>query len=98
MVINEVLSQLEKAANPVVKLLQNRPAGKVLVLGFKKGMILKEHQTAVPARLVIVEGIVNYKEEDVLVMLDKFSDFEIPVDVTHSVEALEDSICLLIVG
>lgn len=98
MIIKEVISELEQSSTPVVRVLQNRTAGKVLVLGFKKGMVLKEHQTAVPARLVIMEGAVNYKQEGKSVMLTKFSDHEIPVKVMHAVEAVEDSICLLIVG
>lgn len=98
MIIKEVLARLEKAESPVVQVLQQQSVGKVLTLGFKKGMILKEHQTIIPARLVVVSGAVTYKQEDKSVTLSKFSDLDIPVRVMHSVEALEESICLLILG
>jgi quercetin dioxygenase-like cupin family protein len=61
-------------------------------------MVLKEHTTTVPARIVIVEGQVIYKEAERTVNLFKLDDSEIPVNVLHSVEALEDSICFLIQG
>ena len=98
MIINEVLAQLETANAPVVKVLQAHAAGKTLVLGFKAGMILKEHRTSVPARLLVADGAVTYKQEGKSVPLAKYADLEIPVDVLHAVEALEDSVCLLLVG
>jgi len=98
MIIHEVLAQLEKANAPVIKVLQAHAAGKTLVLGFKSGMILKEHRTAVPARLLVIDGSVTYKQEGVSVTLNKYADLEIPVDILHSVEAQEDSICLLLVA
>ena len=98
MIIHEVLSQLEKASAPVIKVLQAHAAGKTLVLGFKSGIVLKEHRTAVPARLLVINGAVIYKQDGVSVTLGKYADLEIPVDVLHSVEAQEDSICLLLVA
>jgi len=98
MIIHEVLAQLEKANDPVIKVLQAHAAGKTLVIGFKSGMILKEHRTAVPARLLVIDGSVTYKQEGVSITLAKYADLGIPVDVLHSVEAKEDSICLLFVA
>ena len=98
MIINEVLAQLENAGAPVIKVLQVHAAGKTLVLGFKAGMILKEHRTAVPASLLVIGGAVIYKQEGTAIPLRKYADLEIPVDVLHAVEAVEDSICLLLVA
>lgn len=98
MMIQEILSLLENAESPVIKVLQQQASGKVLVLGFKKGMILKEHQTAVSAKLVVIDGEVQYRQEGRTVTLSKFSDLDIPVKVLHWVEALEKSICLLILS
>ncbi len=98
MIINDVLLQLESAAGPVVKVLHRTGHTKVIVLGFKKGMILKEHQTGVTTKLVICEGNVIFQKADGSVTLNKFDDLDVPVNVPHSVEALEDSICFLIQG
>jgi len=99
MIIKEVLAQLEETQKgPVVKLLEKSEQFKVLVLAFKKGMELKAHHTPIPARLVIVEGKVTYFEADRSQVLSKYDDLSIPINVQHSVTALEDSVCLLIQG
>jgi quercetin dioxygenase-like cupin family protein len=98
MIIHDVASQLKEAGSPVIKVLQNQASGKVLVIGLKKGVSLKKHQTAIPARLAVIEGKVAYQQNDISVTLNKFDDIAIPVNRLHAVEALEDSICLLIIG
>jgi len=98
MVIHDVASQLKEAGSPVIKVLQNQSSGKVLVIGLRKGVSLKKHQTAVPAKLAVIEGTVAYQQDDSPVTLNKFDDISIPVNILHAVEALEDSICLLIIG
>jgi len=98
MIIQDVLAALKDAEAPVVKLLVKGNAAKVIVLGFKKGMTLKEHKTGVNTRLVVIEGRINYYTVNGEVELNKFDDLDIPINVPHSVEALADSICFLIQG
>ena len=94
----EILQKLENAANPVAQVVQNTSSSKVMVIAFKKGMILKEHKTDVPAKLLVIKGNVIYKEENKQNKLFLYDEQEIPVAVLHSVEALEDSLCLLFKG
>lgn len=99
MIIKEALAQLvAQQKGPVVKILEKGEHFKVIVLAFKKGMELKAHQTPIPACLLVMEGSVVYQEESRTINLAKFDDFSIPVNVLHSVNALEDSTCLLIQG
>lgn len=98
MIIQDVLQQLENSTSPVVKILQRGEHFKVLVLGFKKGMVLKEHQTNLTTRLVVVNGSIVYQRANDSVNLSKFDEIDIPIKVPHSVEAQEDSICFLIQG
>lgn len=98
MIIQEVLQQLENSTTPVVKILKRSEHFKVLVLGLKKGMILKEHQTSTTTKLVIVDGSIIYRKADDSINMNKFDEIDIPVNVPHSVEAQEDSICFLIQG
>ncbi|MDO3641384.1 hypothetical protein [Mucilaginibacter sp. L3T2-6] len=98
MTIYEVLAQLEEANAPVIKTLHTHAAGETLALGFKSGMTLKGHRATVPARLLVIDGSVNYRQEGVSLTLAKYADLDIPVDVPHSVQALEDSLCLLLVA
>lgn len=97
-IIQDIVTALKDAVSPVVKVLQKSDHVKVIVLGFKKAMVLREHQTNITTKLVIIQGSVNYKSADGYVTLKKFDDMNIPVNVPHSVEALEESICLLIQG
>ncbi|MDO8317481.1 MAG: hypothetical protein Q7T12_08160 [Flavobacterium sp.] len=94
----DILQKLENAVNPVAQVVQNTSCSKVLVIAFKKGMILKEHKTDVPAKLLVIKGSVIYKEENQQNELFLYDEQEIPVAVLHSVEALEDSLCLLFKG
>lgn len=94
----DILQKLENAANPVAQVVQNTSFSKVMVIAFKKGMILKEHKTDVPAKLLVIKGNVIYNEENQQNELFLYDEQEIPVAVLHSVEALEDSLCLLFKG
>jgi len=93
--IHDILIKLESAENPVAQVIQKNDCGKTIVLAFKKGMVLKEHKTDIPARLIVIKGEVVFKinrKEEVLKLYDEKI---IPINELHSVFANEDSICLL---
>lgn len=98
MVIKEILAKLDNSENPVAKILHKGEKFKVLAIGFKNGMILKEHQAHIPSKLTVLSGHVVYKEPGREVNLQQFDEVDIPVNVTHSVLALNDSLCLLTQG
>ncbi|MEO6456284.1 MAG: hypothetical protein ABIN97_19560 [Ginsengibacter sp.] len=98
MTINEILKQLETSDHPIAKPLHRGDNFKVLVIGFKKGMKLKDHEAHIPSKLTVIEGKVIYKQSEKEVELLKFDEIEIPVNTSHSVEALESSLCLLTQG
>jgi len=96
MIIHDVLAALKDAAGPVIKIWVKGNGGKVIVLGFRKGMVLKEHKMGLSTRLVVIDGQVNYFSANGAVTLNKFDELDIPVNEPHSVAALADSICFLI--
>ncbi|MEO6219551.1 MAG: hypothetical protein ABIO81_03920 [Ginsengibacter sp.] len=98
MTIKEILKQLETSDHPVAKPLHKGDNFKVLAIGFKKGMKLKDHEAHTPSKLTVIEGKVIYKQSEKEIELQKFDEVEIPVNITHSVEALESSLCLLTQG
>lgn len=98
MIIKELLQQLAASSNPVAKPLHKTEHCKVIAIGFKKGMILKEHKTALPAKLTVLYGSVLYKEGQVIKALLQYDETEIPENVIHSVECTEDALCILIQG
>ena len=98
MIIKEILAELETKDHPIAKALFKKEGFKVLVLAFKDGMVLKEHKANVPTKLVVLEGSVKYKSETTEIELGKYDEFEIPVNELHAVNALENSLCMLVQG
>ena len=98
MIIKEAIAELEFKDSPVAKLLHTGVAFKVIILAFKKGMILKEHKTSVPTKLTVISGQIKYTDRNTNVILDKYEEFIVPLEELHSLEAFEDSLCLLIQG
>ena len=98
MIIKEVLHELELKNHPVAKALYKKEGFKILVLAFKKDMVLKEHKAYVPTKLVVIKGEVIYKSEITEQYLHCYDEFEIPVNELHAVVAKEDSLCMLIQG
>ena len=94
----ELFQKLETAENPVAIAIQKTATTKVVAIAFKKGMILKEHKTEVPALLLVVKGGVVYREHNLEEQILTFQEKKIPTEVPHSLEALEDSLCILFKG
>ena len=98
MTIKEILKQLETSDHPVAKPLHKGDNFKVLVIGFKSGMKLKDHHAHISSKLTVISGKVIYKQHEKETELQSFDEIEIPVNIIHSVEAKEDSLCLLTQG
>jgi quercetin dioxygenase-like cupin family protein len=98
MIINDVLQGLPSRDQPLAKVLHKGDHTRALVIGFTKNMLLKEHQAHLPSTLVVIKGSIVYKQGGVDITLRLYDQIEIPVAVLHSVEALEDSLCLLVQG
>ncbi len=96
--IKEIYEQLKTAKHPVAKALHKGDHFKVLVIGFKKGMKLKDHQANLSSKLTVISGKVVYKENEKEIEVNMFDEIDIPINIIHSVEALEDSLCLLTQG
>mgnify|MGYP006173447417 CR=1 FL=1 len=94
----QIKEKLKTATNPIAQSLHSGTGFNVLLLGFNKGMVLKEHKTRTRAKLTVLEGLVFYREGNRVVELQQFDEIDIPVDVLHAVEAAEDSLCLLTKG
>lgn len=96
--IQDIMQRLETASNPVAQAIHKGEHFKVLAIGFKKGMVMKDHKAAHPAKLTVLSGSVCYKMDGVETNLSLFGEQLIPLGKIHSVEALENSLCLLTQG
>lgn len=98
MIIKEILAELETKDHPIAKALFKNEGCKVLVLAFKKDMVLKEHKAHLPTKLIVLEGQIVYHSDAEVITLNKYDEFDIPVNDLHAVTALENAVCLLIQG
>jgi quercetin dioxygenase-like cupin family protein len=96
--ITDIMTALETSSHPVARALHKGDHFKVLMIGFKKGMILTDHKAHSTAKLTVLSGSVLYKESDRELTLNQYKEVDIPLEVTHSVEALADSLCVLTQG
>jgi quercetin dioxygenase-like cupin family protein len=97
-VINELFEQLEKANHPIARSIHKGDQCKVLAIGFKARMILKDHKTHLPSKLTVIHGAVFYREGERVIQLKQYDEITVPTEIVHSVEAIDDSLCLLIQG
>jgi len=98
MIIKSILKELQTEVNPIARSLHTNDHFKILIIGFKTGMKIKEFKTMNTSKLTVISGSVLYRENNVSLKLEKFDEIDIPADIKHSVEALEESLCLLTQG
>lgn len=98
MILSSIFEQLANSSHPVAKALAKGEHFKVIAIGFKMGMVLKEHKTSLPAKLLVLQGSVAYQEGEIVKLLGRYDETAIPVNVPHSVTCTEDALCLLIQG
>ena len=97
-IIKQALEELETKTNPVAKVLHKTADSKAIVMVFKKDMILKEHKSALTAKLTIFNGAVNFVMLGETTTLQQYDTMDIPANEVHAVTALEDTVALLTQG
>ncbi len=98
MVLQNILLELEMAKAPVGKMLRKGTDFHVLGIGFKKHMILPEHKSSLPAKLVVIQGEVVYNSDAGPLILGLYDEHEIQVDQLHWIKANEDSMIIVVKG
>jgi quercetin dioxygenase-like cupin family protein len=98
MIIKNIIEQVEASNRPVAKIIKHNGNNKAIAIALKKGMIWPDHKASLPTILLVADGRVTYREGHETIELEKYDNFDIPVDITHSLEAQEDSLCILLQG
>ena len=96
MLVKEVLSELPTATKPVIRRFEQEEGSHVLVIGLNKKVILEEHKSDIPARILVIKGAITYITGGKRLKLGIFEEHIIPIGECHSVEPQEDSIFLVI--
>ncbi|HCR49732.1 MAG TPA: hypothetical protein DIW24_08885 [Bacteroidetes bacterium] len=98
MTLKHLKAALATATQPLLVPLAKTDQTKVIAIGFKKGMVLRKHKTAIPAKLYVLEGQVQYEAESGHMVLSEYEETPIRADEYHQVTAQEEALCLLIIG
>ncbi|MBL7976922.1 MAG: hypothetical protein JNN12_01180 [Bacteroidetes Order II. Incertae sedis bacterium] len=98
MTLRYLKTALATATQPLLVPLAKTDQNKVIAIGFKKGMVLRKHKTAIPAKLYVLEGQVQYEAESGGMVLSQYEETPIPAGEYHEVTAQEETLCLLIIG
>ncbi len=85
-------------AGPVFRPLFKAQNGRLTAIHLLKGEVIKEHKSPVPAMLLVLEGVVVYKQlvDGLEYQLSASEYTEIPPDTTHQVTAEMDAYCILV--
>ncbi|MFT5751698.1 MAG: quercetin dioxygenase-like cupin family protein [Flavobacteriales bacterium] len=98
LVINEVADALSKSDTPIIKPIYDRAGNRLLVIGLRSGVTFPEHLAPSQAKLMVVQGEIDFKTATNTYRFERFDSFDIPMDVKHSVLGVFDAIFLLLLG
>lgn len=96
MIIKEILSELSSATKPVIGKFEQKEGSHVLAIGLNKDVVLKEHKSDIPARILVIKGSIVYIAGEKRKEIGLFEEHIIPIGEYHAVEPKEDSIFLVI--
>lgn len=98
MILKVVIEKMKIATAPVTAVLHKNESSRVVVLGLKEGVKLKEHKTDIPAKITVLFGKVDFTLPEGNHLLQQYDTLEIPLNIMHSVIAHEDSLCIITKG
>lgn len=96
MLVKEILSELSSAKKPVIRKFEQEEGSHVLAIGLNRDVILKEHKSDIPARILVIKGAITYVAGENRTNLKLYDEHIIPIGEYHAVEPHEDSIFLVI--
>lgn len=82
-------------SKPAIQLLFETETTKEIRIAFKKGQVMKEHQTPYPITVEIFEGEINFGVNGEKRLLKKGSMIALAGSVPHDLESTQDSIVRL---
>ena len=98
LVINEIAEALSKSDVPIIKPIYDRAGNRLLVIGLRSGVTFPEHLAPSQAKLMVVQGEIDFKTATDTRRFEHFDSFDIPLHVKHSVVGVVDAIFLLFLG
>lgn len=93
--MTEVANNLKVSNAPVIKKIHDNNGIKIIAVGLARGVELAEHKTACKAKLLVVQGEIDFNTETESRRYACYESYDIPLNIKHSVVAWDDAIFLL---
>jgi hypothetical protein len=81
---------------PVVKPIFSTTGSRLIAVGMKAGLILKEHIALTKTKIMVIKGEVDFNTQNESRRLGTYDSYDIPVHLAHTVEAYDDALFLLL--
>lgn len=98
LVLNHIAETLATSEKPVIEQIYDKEGKKLIAIGLKKGVEFPEHVAPAKAKLMVVQGEVDFNTETRSYRLERFDSFDIPMDIKHAVVGVDDAVFLLLLG
>ena len=96
LVLNKISESLSKSKKPLIKEIYDKAGKKLLVIGLRSGVELPENLAHSKAKIMVIQGEIDFNTATSSYRLERFDSFDIPQDVQHSVVGVFDAIFLLL--
>lgn len=96
LVINEISESLSESEQPLIKRIYDKADKTLFVIGLRSGIALPENLTISKAKIMVVQGEIDFNTSSSSYRLERFDSFEIPLEVKHSVVGVFDAVFLLL--
>jgi len=97
MTIKEIFEKTKSANKPVTQLLSKGSNSKLIGIGLRKDVVLKEHKAPGPTTMVILKGQLEYTTKESVKNFYELNEYQIPLEEIHSVKGVEDCVFLLFI-
>lgn len=95
--IKDIKSQLEGSDKPIVQSILKKADVKIMAIGLREKVELADHTAPSHAKIIVIQGKINYISKARNIMLSPLDEFDIPLQEVHKVIGIEDAIFLLVI-
>ena len=96
LVLNEISELVSNSEKPLIKQIYDKAGKKLLAIGLRRGVELPAHITLEKAKLMVIQGEIDFNTATDSYRLERFDSFNIPKGVSHSVIGVFDAVFLLL--
>ncbi len=96
--LKEVAEKLKNSNTPVMQKIHTNNGTKLIAFGLKKGVALAEHTAPSKAKIIMVQGEVDFNMKQESYRLATLDTYDIPLKEKHAVVGVEDAIFLLLLS